>query len=131
MLPTGVGSRIGTTAPGILLYGCSGKSSTMIGMRYLAALPRKPEGWWVALNAPESTFVGLDLSRVQIAEGQETVRALGLENVELRHLDLMDVTPELGRFDYIICHGVYSWVPEGVQEKILQIAAQNLTPMGV
>jgi len=59
------------------------------------------------------------------------VRELGLENVELRHLDLMDVTAELGKSDYIICHGVYSWVPERVQEKILEIAARHLTPMGV
>jgi methyltransferase-like protein/SAM-dependent methyltransferase len=85
----------------------------------------------MAENAPESRFVGIDLSRVQIDEGQEAVQALGLHNVELRHLDLMDVTEDLGKFDYIICHGVYSWVPERVQDKILAIAAQNLMPLGV
>jgi methyltransferase-like protein/SAM-dependent methyltransferase len=85
----------------------------------------------LALHWPESTFVGLDLSRVQVAEGQETVRALGLPNVELRQLDLLEVTAELGKFDYVICHGVYSWVPERVQEKILEVCSANLTPAGI
>ncbi len=85
----------------------------------------------LAVNAPESTFLGIDLSRVEIAEGQETIKALGLGNIELRHLDLMDVSAELGKFDYIICHGVYSWVPERVQDKILEIVSKHLTPSGV
>jgi methyltransferase-like protein/SAM-dependent methyltransferase len=85
----------------------------------------------MAQNSPESTFLGIDLSRVQIAEGQETVRALGLGNVELRHLDLMEVSAELGKFDYIICHGVYSWVPERVQDRILDLVSRHLTPLGV
>ena len=43
----------------------------------------------------------------------------------------MDVGEDFGRFDYVICHGVYSWVPEAVQDRILEICARNLTPDGV
>src|SRR5207249_103652 len=39
----------------------------------------------MALTLPDSTFIGLDLSRVQVAQGQQTVAALGLKNIELRH----------------------------------------------
>jgi methyltransferase-like protein len=46
-------------------------------------------------------------------------------------MDILDVTPELGVFDYIIVHGVYSWVPKTVQTKILDICRQNLAPNGV
>src|SRR5207248_3084458 len=36
-----------------------------------------------------------------------------------------------GCFDYIICHGVYSWVPPEVQRKILDTCARQLSPDGV
>ena len=85
----------------------------------------------MALAFPESTFVGIDLSRVQVGEGQELIKALGLKNIQLRHLSIMEVSPEFGKFDYIICHGVYSWVPKNVQEKILDIYARNMAPTGI
>jgi cyclopropane fatty-acyl-phospholipid synthase-like methyltransferase len=85
----------------------------------------------MAETLPGSTFVGLDLSPRQIAMGQETIAALGLTNVELQARSILDVDEGLGRFDYIICHGVYSWVPPEVQDKILTICRQNLQPQGV
>src|SRR4029434_7471331 len=36
-----------------------------------------------------------------------------------------------GFFDYILCHGVYSWVPPEVQDKILRICSKHLAPQGV
>src|SRR5437660_619920 len=75
-------------------------------------------------------FVGIDLSPRQIAAGQTVVDALGLTNVELRALSVLDVGPHFGRFDYIVCHGVYSWVPDVVQDKILAVCAENLAPGG-
>ena len=85
----------------------------------------------MALTSPDSRFVGIDLSREQIAEGQKTVEALGLTNIELRHLSILDVDDSFGPFDYIVCHGVYSWVPENVQDRILAICARNLVPEGI
>src|SRR5438128_2655913 len=85
----------------------------------------------LAVVYPESTLVGIDLSQVQIAEGQETVRALGLTNIELGRQSVLDVTAQLGAFDYVICHGVYSWVPADVQQKILEVCKENLAPQGV
>src|SRR5262245_23959957 len=40
----------------------------------------------MAAVLPESRFVGVDLSSVQIADGQRLVEALGLKNIELKHL---------------------------------------------
>ena len=34
-------------------------------------------------------------------------------------------------FDYVICHGIYSWVPAPVRESILAICRDNLAPNGV
>ena len=80
---------------------------------------------------PESEFVGIDLSGREIADGQAVVDSLGLKNVSLRAMDILDVDAGFGQFDYIITHGIYSWVPPAVQDKILAICKQNLAPNGV
>jgi methyltransferase-like protein/SAM-dependent methyltransferase len=85
----------------------------------------------LALGLPESTFVGIDLSARQVAEGVATIQALGLRNVELRRLSITDVDDSFGEFDYVISHGVYSWVPEPVQDALLEVCARRLTPDGV
>lgn len=85
----------------------------------------------MAATLPDSRFVGIDLSPRQIAEGQTLVDALGLTNIRLAPLSILDVGDDLGQFDYIICHGVYSWVPAAVQDKILDICSRNLAPQGV
>jgi len=41
------------------------------------------------------------------------------------------VNESYGKFDYQICHGVFSWVPNEVQNAILQIAQRNLTQDGI
>lgn len=38
----------------------------------------------------------------------------------------MDIDDSLGKFDYIICQGVISWVPKNVQDKIFEISSKNL-----
>ncbi len=85
----------------------------------------------MADNLPGSTFVGLDNSARQIAKGQSAQAELGLTNLTLRHASIMDVDDSLGRFDYIICHGVFSWVAPAVQDKILAICRHNLAENGV
>ncbi len=80
---------------------------------------------------PGSEFVGIDLSARQVEEGAAAVEALGLRNVSLRHGDLREVDEGWGQFDYVICHGVYSWVPRPVQDAILEIAARRLGPQGI
>jgi methyltransferase-like protein/trans-aconitate methyltransferase len=85
----------------------------------------------MAFNLPGATFVGVDLSRRQIERGQDIVRDVDIRNVTLTHASILDVTREWGQFDYIICHGVFSWVEPQVQDAILRIANENLTPSGV
>jgi methyltransferase-like protein/protein-L-isoaspartate O-methyltransferase len=85
----------------------------------------------MADTLPESEIVGIDGSAQQIAVGQADVTALGLTNITLRAMDIRDVDASLGTFDYIICHGVYSWVPDEVRAKILRVCAEQLAPHGV
>jgi 2-polyprenyl-3-methyl-5-hydroxy-6-metoxy-1,4-benzoquinol methylase len=85
----------------------------------------------MAAQLPEARFLGIDLSAVQIDAGREIVGELGLTNVELRHMSVTDVTRQLGEFDYILAHGLYSWVPADVRDKVLGVFAENLAPAGV
>jgi methyltransferase-like protein/predicted O-methyltransferase YrrM len=80
---------------------------------------------------PGSTFLGIDLSARQIEIGQQVVDALGLKNISLRVLSILDVGPDFGTFDFILVHGVYSWVPRDVQDKILAICREHLAPHGI
>ncbi len=85
----------------------------------------------MALTLPESRFTGFDLSARAIAQGEAMRHALKLENLALSQRDILAVTPELGEFDYIIAHGIYSWVPEMVRDRILAICEAHLAPNGV
>jgi methyltransferase-like protein/SAM-dependent methyltransferase len=85
----------------------------------------------MALSMPDAEFVGVDLSEVQVNQGLKVIAKLGLTNIRLLVLSITDVDESFGQFDYIITHGVYSWVPTAVQEKILTICAEQLSPNGI
>ena len=85
----------------------------------------------MALVFPESEFVGVDLSPKQIATARNTARALDLTNVRFEAVSITDIGDALGTFDYIVSHGVYSWVPQSVQRALLGVIARTLTPNGV
>lgn len=89
----------------------------------------------MALAYPESEFVGIDASMQQIGMGLRDVEAVGASNVSLLAVDLMTLSPEaleeLGKFDYIAAHGFYSWVPEAVADRLLEVIGALLAPDGV
>ncbi len=85
----------------------------------------------MAWHLPASRFVGIELSATQAADGVELVTRLGLKNVEIRQGDILAFNRSEGEFDYIIAHGVYSWVPAPVRERILGLCRDHLSPQGV
>ncbi|MEO5700004.1 MAG: class I SAM-dependent methyltransferase [Casimicrobiaceae bacterium] len=85
----------------------------------------------MAATMPDAQFVGVDFSEVQIRDGRSHVAALGLANLRLEAMDILDFDARFGTFDYIIAHGVYSWVPDPVQEKILALIAAHLSGNGI
>ena len=85
----------------------------------------------IAFQWPESEFVGIDLSAAAIREGNDFISRMGLTNIVLRCHDIMQIGSEFGRFDYMIAHGVYSWVPDAVRDKMLSIFRHNLSPHGI
>jgi methyltransferase-like protein/predicted O-methyltransferase YrrM len=85
----------------------------------------------MAVELPNARFVGIDLSERQVEQGRQMVATLGLANIDLRHEDIANVDASWGKFDYILSHGIYSWVPAPIREKLLAICRENLAPNGV
>lgn len=86
----------------------------------------------IATSMPASTCVGIDLSKDRIEEANEAAGRIGVPNIEFHNMDVMDFDPDrLGEFDFIVAHGLYSWVPPAVREKVLWIYERSLAPQGV
>lgn len=85
----------------------------------------------LAYALPGAEFVGIDLSSKQITEARSFASALELTNVRLEQLDLRELDASFGMFDYIIAHGLYSWIPAEVREQVLQVCGKLLAPQGI
>ena len=85
----------------------------------------------LAARYPQAAFVGVDLSAAQVAAGRARIAQLKLSNIELRCASFSEPAALGLAFDYVICHGVYSWVPAPLRETILRICRDSLSPRGV
>ena len=79
---------------------------------------------------PGSRFLGIDLAASAIESARRTAAGLDLANIDFEVGDLATWTPP-GHFDFIVSHGVLSWVPEAAREGLLRICADGLAPAGV
>ncbi len=85
----------------------------------------------IAQSLPQASLLGIDFSAQHIAKGQTMIEAIKLANITLKQLDFNEIEASLGEFDYIIAHGVYSWVPEKRQDTVLEIIQRHLAPNGM
>jgi SAM-dependent methyltransferase len=84
----------------------------------------------MAYGLPGSRFVGVDLSRRAVERAAEVIAALGLQNAEVRCADFTELS-ELGPFDYVIAHGVYSWIAPDERDALLALCRSASAPAGV
>src|SRR3954453_15183153 len=117
-----VASLFGLTPPDfrnarVLELGCSGGGN-------LAPL---------ALTYPSSRFIGIDFSQEAINEANALKKFAQLKNIEFLRQDILafDTAKHTESFDYIISHGVFSWVPHAVSAKILEICGTCLKQDGL
>ncbi len=85
----------------------------------------------MAQTLPKVQFLGIDASEKQIRRGQHLIEHLGLKNIKLSVLDFTKITPTIGLFDYIIAHGLYSWITPSLQESLLDLCQGYLTEHGI
>jgi len=80
---------------------------------------------------PNSEFTGIDSSTRQIEMGRAIVAEYGVSNLNLVVADIRDIADWDEKFDYIICHGVLTWVPPEVQDAIVAACRALLAPQGI
>jgi SAM-dependent methyltransferase len=85
----------------------------------------------MALGLPGAQFVGIDSAATAIDRGRALAAALDLTNVTLESIAIEDYEPTAGGFDYVIAHGVYSWVAPPLRDRLLALCGRALAPGGV
>jgi len=85
----------------------------------------------LALCAPGARFVGVDLAQTSIAIARAEAAACGVTNVEFFAADLRDIGAAFGEFDYVVAHGVLSWVPKPVGVALMRVVGERLAPGGM
>ncbi len=95
----------------------------------------------MALSYQDSYFVGVDISHSQVKKGNENIKKLGLKNIILIEKDFSkfalsdikfeDKKKKIKEFDYIIMHGVFSWVSDKARRSALKIIKKYLSLNGV
>lgn len=85
----------------------------------------------MALALPGGEFSGVDLSENAIAQARDLARRAGAANVTFRCADLLELAPDYGEYDFIVAHGIYSWVPDNVRDRLMEISSRSLARNGV
>ena len=85
----------------------------------------------MAYALPGSAFTGIDLAADAIETARGLARRAEVANVTFEALDLTQFPADAGEFDYIIAHGVYSWIPEGVRDALMALIGRHLAAQGV
>jgi SAM-dependent methyltransferase len=77
-------------------------------------------------------FHGIDVMAGHIAEAQRLASEAGIRHVHFRKADFAAaIKLDLPQFDYIVAHGVYSWIDPAAQDSLCQFIDRRLKPGGL
>ncbi len=86
----------------------------------------------MAASQAQAHFVGLDYSPVQIDLARKAQAELGLTNIAFHCVDIRSADAQnWGVFDYVIAHGIYSWLAPDAQAALLALCRHSLAPQGI
>jgi SAM-dependent methyltransferase len=86
----------------------------------------------LAYYRPRSSFVGVDGARTAIALAEQRRADLDLRNLALVHADFLEAGAALQeRFDFILAHGIFSWVSDETRDALFALCAARLRPGGL
>jgi methyltransferase-like protein len=85
----------------------------------------------MAERHPDSTFVGVDRRPNALAAARHFAAQAALPNVAFHDWKPGQTCNELGAFDYVICHDVYSRLALAEQDALLELCRARLGPQGV
>lgn len=86
----------------------------------------------LAAAHPNARFLGVDIAAAHIASGKKLARDGGLENVGFLERDFGDLVGEdIGEFDFVVAHGVLTWISPEKRKQMLDFARAKLKPGGL
>jgi SAM-dependent methyltransferase len=86
----------------------------------------------LAATHPGGRFCGIDFNAAHIESAKRFATECEIENVEFHHADFSTAVEAVsGSFDYIVSHGVYSWVDKQSQNALLSFIDRHLNPGGL
>ena len=85
----------------------------------------------LAAANPHGEFVGIDVNPDHTAVVEKEIAAGQLSNARVLTADFGRLPADLGQFEFIALHGVFSWVSQDVRDQILAIAKERLAPGGL
>ena len=78
-----------------------------------------------------SRFEGIDLAASHVARARDLAARVGLQNLAVERADVRTLEVEEGAYDYVIAHGLVSWIPPDAFEATLALVRRALAPNGV
>ncbi|MCS6898171.1 MAG: methyltransferase regulatory domain-containing protein [Myxococcales bacterium] len=86
-----------------------------------------------AASHPKASFYGMDFNPSHIANGRRTAEQGGIRNVTFLERSFADLVHEknLPEFDYIVLHGIWSWVSAENRQHIVTFLRDRLKPGGL
>lgn len=89
---------------------------------------------FAAAAYPDSEFVGIDFLPSHIHHARKLAERCGIRNVKFIEADFIELAKDptsLGEFDYVISHGVTTWVAPDVKKALFKVIGQVLKPGGL
>ncbi len=86
----------------------------------------------LAAAYPRARFVGVDLNPDHVAVARDLASEGGLDNIRFVERDFEELGSEqLPDFDYVVAHGVLSWIGPEKRKAVLAFASAKLKPGGL
>lgn len=88
-----------------------------------------------AATNPGGRFIGVDVNAEEIAQARDMAEQAGVGNVAFVHASfdrlLDDPAVDLPDCDFIVAHGVYSWIGADMRQAVHDVVRRKLRPGGV
>ena len=85
----------------------------------------------LAAANPQGEFVGVDINPEHTAAVAKDIATAGLDNARVITGGFGTLPADLGTFDFVALHGVWSWVAPHVRDEILAVTRRHLAPGGL
>lgn len=85
----------------------------------------------IAASLPHAECIGVDPFVEQTEQANVRARRAGIQNVTYLPIGVEELEGVEGSFDYIICHGLLSWIPPQAQHATFELCARRLSPQGL